>query len=348
MNFLTMIEEKLGLNMLPTKQRIMLYRQLKRMLKISPLKESLQEIALRAKQNKGGKQRAAACELMIEGLKNNRPMGQTLQGLVPPSECIILNVGERNGRLTESLDALLFLLETQKGVVQSLVKATTYPAVLFIITLGMYIGFKVEMLPILESVVSSDKWSDTTLLVSSIADFIAQYWLFIIILFFGSGYAVYYSLPNWTHSEIRRMLDQYPLYGTYRDLQSSTFILALSSMQRAGAPLDASIKQIRELSTPWMRQHLDNMLWKLRKVSSAGDALDVGMIPGELMADIKIATKSGDLDEALEELGREAIIEFKDKINLLANMIMPVGILCVAINIILIGLAYYGAIMPEQ
>lgn len=330
---------------LSSRERLTLYRQLKRMLRIASLKESLQEVGRRAREGKKGANRAKACDAMLHGLERNKSIGESLTKLVPASECTILMIGERNGRLSESLDSLLFILEAQSGIVGTLIKAALYPTVLFLIMIGMYVAFEGHMLPILETISPPDKWSETTQLVVEIARFISAYWVALVVSFFGAGYGLFYSLPVWT-SGLRDTLDQYPGYGTYRDLQSATFMLALSSTQKAGASLDEALKQIRLLSTPWMKRHIDTMIWKLSKVDSASEALDVGMIPRDLMADVKIATKAGDLDEALEELGKQAIGDFKEKVNILTDIISPLGLLLVAINIALIGLAYYGAIMP--
>lgn len=332
---------------LSVRQRMVLYRQLKRMLRIASLKESIQELARRARETRSGSKRAKACDLMLHGIERNISIGESLLTMAPSSECTILMIGERNGRLTESLDSLIYLLEAQAGIVGSIVRAAMYPTVLFLVTIGMYVGFESYMLPIIETIVSADKLPELTLFVAQLARFISNYWFILIAGFFLSGYGLLYSLPVWT-SEKRDVLDQYPFYGTYRDLQSAIFMISLSSMQKAGASLDESIKQIRTLSSPWMKKHLDMMLWKLRKVDSASEALDVGLIPRDLMADVKIATKAGDLDIALEELGREAITDFKGKVNLLTDIITPLGLLLVANNIVLIGLAYYGAIMSAS
>lgn len=332
---------------LSVRQRMILYRQLKRMLRIASLKESIQELSRRAKESRSGAKRAKACDMMLHSLERNVSIGESLLTMAPSSECTILMIGERNGRLTESLESLIYLLDSQAGIVGAIVRAALYPTVLFLVTIGMYVGFESYMLPIIETIVSVDKLPEITIFVGNLARFISNYWFLLIAGFFLAGYGLIYSLPVWT-SKYRDKLDQYPFYGTYRDLQSAIFMISLASMQKAGASLDESIKQIRTLSSPWMKKHLDMMLWKLRKVDSASEALDVGLIPRDLMADVKIATKAGDLDIALEELGKEAISDFKTKVNLLTDIITPLGLLLVANNIVLIGLAYYGAIMSAS
>lgn len=331
---------------LSARQRLILYRQLKRMLRITTLSEAVSEIGTRSRESKKGAHRAKACDLMISGLKRNINIGESIKTMAPTSECVILMVGEKNGRLTESLDALIYIIEAQNGVTKSIVTAVAYPAGLLLVVLAMYVGFDTQMLPIIKTIMKPEKWASITHTVVDIARFISSYWWVMIIAFTSCIYALFKSMPAWV-SDFRDTLDKYPVYGTYRDLQSAIFMLALSSMQKAGAPLDESIKQIKSLSTPWMERHLDNMIWKLKKERQAGDAIDVGLIPKDLMSDVKIATQSGDLDVALEELGKEAINDFKDKVNLLSSVIGPLGLLFVGANIALIGLAYFGAVMPS-
>lgn len=336
------------LRKLSIKERRLFYRSLKKLLKIAPLTEAIKQIAELNKNTKKGKHLAEVCLLIASKIKNNIIMGESLKGIIPAEECTILIIGEKNGQLRDVLDSLIFLVDIKNGVIVEVIKALLYPVIMFVVTIFAFIEFKRYLVPFILIVAPASKWPPVTHLVVYIATTIELFWPLIIGAMVTILWLIAASMPRWTNSTIRSKLDQYPLYGTYRYLQSAVFLITLGILQKSGSSLDASLKEIRKISQPWLKEYLNQMIWKFRNEKMASKALDVGLIPAEQIAYIEIATRTGDLDDALNELGKESILEFKEVMGVLSIIANVFMMLILGMSILLLIFAWYGAIMPPE
>lgn len=101
------------------------------------------------------------------------------------------------------------------------------------------------------------------------SDFIESYLLLIVGAIAMFIYGLIWSLPNYV-GKYRRKLDQYFIWGLYRDLQGALFLAVLSTMvKKRGNVSDnlmVALQQMSSHTTPWRRWHINKMIENLQNL----------------------------------------------------------------------------------
>ncbi|ABM39519.1 type II secretion system F family protein [Polaromonas naphthalenivorans] len=101
------------------------------------------------------------------------------------------------------------------------------------------------------------------------SDFIESYLLYIVGGVAMLLYGVIWSLPNYV-GKYRKKLDQYFIWGLYRDLQGALFLAVLSTMvKKRGNVSDnlmVALQQMANHTTPWRRWHITKMIENMQNL----------------------------------------------------------------------------------
>jgi type IV pilus assembly protein PilC len=104
--------------------------------------------------HKSPKKLAPALNAIFDNLKLGKSLGDSLS-LIPNfftiAECAIINIGEKNNRLTEAIEQLVINIKLHQNMQSKWLKALSYPITIFILAIAITIFLSVSMIPQLES-----------------------------------------------------------------------------------------------------------------------------------------------------------------------------------------------------
>ena len=88
------------------------------------------------------------------------------------------------------------------------------------------------------------------------------------------GFAIRWSLPNWTGS-MRLAFERIPPWSTYKTMQGAVFFSNLAILLNAGADLLQTMVHIHKHASPWLQQRLQDTMYGLSMGKNLGVALDL-------------------------------------------------------------------------
>lgn len=251
-------------------------------------------------------------------LERGEKFHEAIADWVSPSEQVLIAAGEESGKLGKALRTTSFFLTAQGQMLSALISRLIMPAILLLGMIAIVVMFGLEFQPMLVQQLPLEQWPESGQKLAFMSRAIIEFWWLITPLLVGLVAGVAWLLPNWTGA-VRDAVGKLPgvnlLFGTYASYQSAGFLIGLVSMHSAGITLSESLKRMRELASPWMAAHMDEMLDKLRRGIRDGEAMDTGMLPRDMADDVIDYSRSTSFGEALEAVGKTAIEDGVKKVT---------------------------------
>lgn len=260
---------------------------------------------------------------MMKGLRRGS-LATALNGIASPTERIVIDAIQRGGDqvMADGLFNLSNIVEKADGMLRILQKAVTYPVILIVIFSFMVVGFSLFAVPVLEQLMPPEKWPalGKALYVGA---WLVRHWGILIGLAVVSLLLLLaWSLPNWVGS-VRRRFDRHLPYSLYRDYQSALLIVAISSQMRAGVSLKSAVERASSFASPWMREHLREVLRRLsgKDSTSFGSAFATGILSQELEDRVQDASERTDPVASFVHIGNGAIVRTSMTIEKTASVL---------------------------
>jgi type II secretory pathway component PulF len=286
-----------------------------------PLYSTLKKYEARAR-----KRDPALALLYRQILKNSMKgsLAEAMRGVAPPSELMVLNAAQISG--DESVAAgLKFLSETvekTESMTRVIKGAVNYPLFLLTLMAAIATGFSYFAVPVLEEIMTVDKWPFAGKVLHGVSMMIRNYGLLIVAIFLVMLGIFFYSLGNWT-GNLRVRADRYLPYSLYRDYSGALLIVSLASLMRSGVSLRSALEQALQYANPWMRWHLRKILLRLSSSSATGfgQAFATGVLSPDLEDRITDASERQDPVQAFVKIGVGSIDRIAISIEGSANRI---------------------------
>lgn len=236
----------------------------------------------------------------------NGSLSQALRGVMPPSELIMIDAIQTAGDAALAR-GLYFMAETVEKIdkmIFTVRKAVVYPIMLFLIFACLLTGFSFFAVPVLEELMSPDKWPLLGRMVYSISSVVRHYGLYMLLCLLVVVIAFVKSLANW-YGPMRNRVDNWLPYSLYRDFSGAMLIVSLSSLMRTGVSLRSSLERAIRFSTPWMRWHLQQILRGLASEHAAkfGHAFRTGVLSMSMEDRVQDAAERRDPVAAFVKIG---------------------------------------------
>lgn len=244
--------------------------------------------------------------LLVNSLSEGKTFAQASKNLVSDTESIILAAGERSGDLGAAFDQAALVARAGVEISSAVWKEMATPVLQVTILVFLMVGFSTTVAPELSKSVPKSALDDSQRMLFGLAEIVAQTWFFAVPVMAAAVWACLWSLSQYT-GPARKYLDKIPPWSVYRTYSGSTFMIALSALIRAGVPIEAAIRFIRDQASPWMKIHLGEMISRLRSGAAQGDAIDVGLLTDDLADTVAIYSQTADFDQAISSLGKEAV-----------------------------------------
>ncbi|WP_028195391.1 type II secretion system F family protein [Paraburkholderia fungorum] len=196
---------------------------------------------------------------MREGLTLSRAIAIA----VPKSEMGMIAAGEASGKLGLSLDLLVESHDRVEAVVRAYRGAAIRPIAYLAMMYGVMWAVGAYVMPTIVQGLPESKVQGAGIAMYIVADF-TQSWLSVlpIIVACVVGYAVRWSLPRWVGPK-RISAERYFPYSFYRDIEGFKWLSAFSGLLEAGVPDVHALSRQMETSTPWMRERLKHIRFRM-------------------------------------------------------------------------------------
>lgn len=206
-------------------------------------------------------------------MRDGSTLASALSKWVPPDEVSIISSGEMSGDLPKSLELLIETKLRVATVVKTAKGAMTNPIIYviaiyaFLLVLGMYV------IPDLQSALPENRAQGMAAAMYQ-GGHLANSWVSIIPPLVGIviTYLVIYSLPRWT-GRYRVHFEQYFPFSFYRDIYGYAWLMGFTALLRAGMSDVTILKHQMEHASPWLRERLYALWWRMDDGSSLSASL---------------------------------------------------------------------------
>lgn len=242
----------------------------------------------------------------VGALDEGKSFADAIKGYAADTEVVIIAATEKSGDLATGFSQAAGVARASAAIRGTMFAELSVPTMQVVALLLMLVGFSLKMAPELVRTVPLSSMDESQRTLFALADVVAQTWHVGFVAMAAAAMATLWSMPRYSGS-LRPYLDKIPPWSIYRIYSSATFAISLSSLIRAGVPIESALRFIRQQSSPWMREHMSVMVGRMRAGIEQGEALDTGLL-SERMADmVAIYSKTASFDAAVSSVGRLAM-----------------------------------------
>ncbi len=288
--------------------------------------------------------------LVVRSMRNGSTLASALSPWIPQNEVSVVSSGELSGNLPRSLD---LLIETKRRIARvnsALKTAMVSPIVYCLAVYALLWATGNYVTPGLQQALPKEQARGLVAFFYVASDFAASGWAILPpVLLIGGVLMILHSFPVWT-GRYRLMAEHTFPYSFYRDIQGYTWLMSFSALLRAGMTDVDIFKRQAAQATPWLRERLQLIGWRMGNGASLPEALMAkgrnGLLPlqfpsPELIDDIVSMAGFADFPERIAKLAvqwaeelematlaRTRVVGFAMEMVMYAIM----GLLMVAIN----------------
>ena len=286
--------------------------------------------------------RAVIMSQWISELEQGRRFADALASWVPASELMLIEAGERGGALSAGLAEAVVLSTASQRNKAAIIGGVAFPAALVGMLMGMLSMFQIKMAPVFKGLMPVAKWPESARLLDTISGFVYNQIYIVIGLLLAFVFIVGKTMGTWTRAP-RHIFDKLPPWNIYRSYQASSFLIAMSSLMRAGVPAYNALKSMEKNASPWMKVHLDKMMAMMNLGGgNMGRALNTGLLDDEIAGDVEDYSRLGSFSDAIYILGsrslEQGIVQIQARMGVIKNLLL----VAVAGSIIWIYFASFG------
>lgn len=289
---------------------------------------------------------------ILRGLGAEGQLSSGTKPFVPSIDNLLIQSGEKSGRLTSTLESAASLNEKMSKVKGLVRKALAYPVFLVFIIIVVICWFGSNLFPTMEDFLPIDQWPALSKNVYGLSLFFID-WYFLVIAFFGLIFGLIWMSFSKLTGPIRIKLDKIPPWSLYRLSQGGAWMLSISSMVSAGIMNIEALTIIHKeaKNNPWLRERTKAVHDNISRSQSMGQALTTkfNFPDKEICEDMIDYSISPDFNKIFEAVGKNWIDESMDDIaeqtSVLKNVSTAIALVflgAVAKSVISLMMAFTG------
>lgn len=262
-------------------------------------------------------------------------------------ECYSIEIGEESNRLNEVLDELMKYYAQQAALKKQIVSVLSYPAFVFVITIGLVYFMLTSVVPMFADVFKQfgSELPPLTLKVIYLSENFPFYALVFFILSAAIGGFMYWQKDQeWYRKNTSVILMRIPKIGELiRLVYLSRFTQAMHLLLASRTPLVRSL----ELSERMIRFYpLQKAISHMRTEITLGKSLHSGMsdhtiFPKRMLSLIKVGEEVNQLDLMMAKLSAQYNEELKYQTGIIGKIMEPMILLIIGCIVGLILVAMY-------
>ncbi|MCX2694508.1 type II secretion system F family protein [Pseudomonas sp. DCB_CB] len=209
----------------------------------------------------------------MQSLEAGDKFSDGLTKWIPMEESAIIFAGEKSGKLVQALESAVEIIESKQAISTARKSALVYP--IFVAASAAILLWLIseKMIPQMTRNVDPNSWTGSAYLLYSIANITTNYGLLILTAILGWVAWSVYSLPRSTGRK-RLLFDHFPIFGMYKVVQGSTFLLNVSVMMQANIPLLEVLDTLKRGNTKYMTERINGIMFGVRQGSNLGVAME--------------------------------------------------------------------------
>lgn len=271
-------------------------------------------------------------------------------GRFPAHVADLAEVGERSGRMEESLTALADYYDERCRMERRLRSALLYPAVILLLMLVVMVVLLTKVLPVFNDVYASlggrlTGVADGLLALGQALD-AALPWLCGLLVLAVSAAAVAAASPRLRETILALWRRIWGDRGLARQLQTARFAQALAMGLRSGMPLEEALSLAGGMqeNTPAAAARCDDCLARLERGEELAGALSgSGVMPAAACRMLALGQRSGAGDTTMEEVARRLEQESAEALESRVSQVEPALVLAASL---LVGVILLSVMLP--
>lgn len=269
-------------------------------------------------------------DTIIQSFERHRDaLDSALAPYIPISELMLISAGIKRNEVAEGFRSAAELTQRVGKFRKQAVQKMTYPLVLYGIGVVLFVGgyFTLDNYTKFSAV---SEWDDGARWFYGVAGFIVNQWLWIILVLLFLGVAAYklmvtvpveprlYAL----YKRYRPFIDRLPPFSVYKLFTAFSFLAALSGLLRAGVPPKDSLIQISEHASPFLNDHIDEMLAELTDRPPGEAVTGTGLMTTDAQMSIAIIAQTKDFSLAVEMAASRSIETAESQLSAALNVLV--------------------------
>lgn len=255
----------------------------------------------------------------VAAMDEGRTFADASRSFISDTESVIIAAGEKSGDLPVAFAQAGLVARAGAAINKTIRTEMATPCVQVVLLVGMLVGFSTQVAPGLLRSIPMTAMDGSQQALFRLAETVASTWFVAVPAMAVAMALAIWSMPRY-NGALRPYLNRLPPWSVYQIYSGSTFMIALSALIRAGVPIEAAIRFIRNHSAPVMRQYLGEMIARLRSGMDQGVAMDVGLLSDDLSDAVAVYSKTTTFDAAMSKIGNEAIESGINGIKLKASV----------------------------
>lgn len=270
------------------------------------LGDRIKTIHKRLIQGKRPKEEAWVYFHLMERMIAGDPLSVALRGFAPDNERLMIAAGEENERVADSLGQLIKLMRQTQITRDSLASVGGRVAMKLLIVVGAVAGIAGYLAPNIRNSLNPNLWPPVTASFFALTDWLVAW----------GGLALFVVLIG-----LLALWRRTPLFYLYRLAVSAFLLNALSALVSAGVSFVDSLRKASRTATPYVRDHIYEMLANVGKGMTEGQAMDTGMLPKSMVGDLQDFAESRGFAGALRRMGDLSHTRLNKALELSATII---------------------------
>lgn len=295
--------------------------------------------------------RAKIIGTWIAQMEEGSGFSDAIKWWLPPSEHMLIAAGDRGEGLIHGLHEATVLSNAAARNKGAIIGGLVFPTVLFAMIIGLLIMFQVQMVPTFKNLLPVERWTGSGRLLYNLSYFMHNYLWIVVGTMIGLATLISMTIGSWTRPP-REFFDKIPPWSIYRSYQSSSFLIGLSSLMKAGIAHFDALRMMHRNASPWMRMHLERMMSAMKVGgSNPGKALDTGLLDVETAGDVQDYSRLGSFHDAIYLLGSRSLEKGIQSIEMKMAIVRNIMLFMVAFSIAWVYLTTYelqGAIATSM
>lgn len=244
----------------------------------------------------------------VEDVSAGRRFSGAIADYVPSSERLAIAAGEESGNHAEGFEMAAYIAKSVNALMGAILGALIYPFILVFMFIAMLYFVAYELIPAMVQISPVEEWPNISQALYAVAMYFRDYGVLTMVIIFGLFILNVLSLPKWT-GPMRAKFDRlWPVNKIYRQVTGATFVIILAAMQRGGIPLDAALRDVRAIASPWLKTHIETFQKRITGGSAPSIAINTGILDVDVVDTLEDYDEGGSFSKALEVVG-ETIIE---------------------------------------
>lgn len=268
--------------------------------------------------------RAAILSEWIRSIEHGNKFSVAIASWVPTSEMMLIEAGERGGTLALGLREASSMSKAAFQTKSAIVAGVAMPGFLLVLLTVLLMVFQWRIAPIFKELLAADKWPASAKMLDILSGFFYNNAIILVLVLAAVTFVISKTMGSWVRAP-RHIFDKLPPWSLYRSYQASSFLIALSSLLRAGIPAFDALQLIEKNASPWMKIHLGKMMSTMSLGGgNMGRALDTGLLDDETAGDVQDYSELGSFTDTIYLLGARSV---EDGVKLIKSRMAVVQVI---------------------